>query len=226
MGKKMKSLAAKINVSTRCFACSIETWKIYLKNVLTKSRKKKLGIISETKKPRESNLSNPNEIRYFDLIVKAANTFKLDPNLVAAIVATESSFDQYAMRYEKHYKWLFKPEKYAHDWKVTIDTSEKLQKFSYGLMQIMGATCLEQGFVGFLPTLCTNPEVGLYWGCSYFSHLFKKHGNLEKAIASYNAGSPKRAPNGLFVNQVYVDKVLTKHREYRRAYGTTTSSTS
>lgn len=155
-------------------------------------------------------------IKYRDEIKDFANQFGLKPELVAAIVNAESSFSTFAVRFEKDYKWLFEPETNAKTFMISTDTEIALQSFSYGLMQVMGATCRWLGFKAFMYELL-KPEVGLYWGCLYLSTLMKKHGDIGKAVSSYNAGSPRRTPDGQFVNQKYVDKVIGKMNEYIKA---------
>ena len=162
--------------------------------------------------------------KYADLITKVSDEFALDHYLVAAMVATESSFDQFAMRYEPDFRWVHEVEKNAKVWHITDETEHALQSFSYSLLQVMGGTARWQGYDGALMNLC-KPEVGLYWGCKYLKYLFKKHGDRDKAILSYNAGSPRwDKEKGMWVNQVYLDKVLTKYGELTRANGITANS--
>jgi len=151
--------------------------------------------------------------KYAVEIQAAAKAYELDPYLVAAIVATESSFDPRALRYEAHYKWYYGEKEFSKEWGVSVSTAKALQRFSYGLMQIMGAVALEHGFKAHLHDLC-KPDVGLYWGCKYFAVLLKKHGDRNKAISSYNQGSPRKNADGSYKNQEYVDKVLARHKEF------------
>lgn len=150
-------------------------------------------------------------------IKENADKFKLDPCLVAAIVYAESNFDPCAMRFEENYRWLYKVKFFASLAKISIDTETAMQKFSYGLMQIMGAAAKERGYHGFLPELCTRPELGLYYGCMHFQKGLKRYGyDVESAIAAYNAGSPiVDKETGKFINQKYVDKIMSKYEEYK-----------
>jgi soluble lytic murein transglycosylase-like protein len=82
-----------------------------------------------------------------------------------------------------------------------------LQKTSFGLMQVMGAVFREYGFEGWLSQIVTSPELQLEFGCKHLSKKIRRYGK-ESGIAAYNAGSPRRKPDGKFVNQYYVDNVL------------------
>lgn len=147
-----------------------------------------------------------------NLIYTKANDFSLDAFLIAAICWTESSGFVYAVRYEPNYRWLFKVEKFAGQQKITVTTEETLQKQSYGLVQIMGATARWLGYSGALPALY-KPENNLYWGCRYLKYLTDKYDDLASVVSAYNAGSPRKAPDGRFVNQEYVDKVLGYYKQ-------------
>ena len=138
---------------------------------------------------------------------------KLKAEHILAIIYKESSGNPFATRYEPaYYKWLlgrittdnFKYHRSA----ASRDTELTTRSTSYGLMQVMGQTARETGFEGtFVSELC-DPEVGIYWGTLYLAKLVSKYDTIEEAIASYNAGSPRRNGAGEFVNQAYVDGVL------------------
>lgn len=74
-------------------------------------------------------------------------------------------------------------------------------------MQIMGIVARELGYDGSLSFLLL-PEIGLMYGCLNLVKISQKYQDQEEIIATYNAGSPRRTPDGRFVNQLYVDKVL------------------
>jgi soluble lytic murein transglycosylase-like protein len=67
---------------------------------------------------------------------------------------------------------------------------------------------------GLLTELC-GPELGLTYGIYKLKQLEKRFlskvsvnlGFDEALIAAYNAGSPRRKPDGSWENQGYVDKV-------------------
>lgn len=128
--------------------------------------------------------------------------------LLDAIVATESSYDRYAMRYEPTYSSHVLAEGFARENNITIETERQLHKFSFGLCQIMGGTARSLGFKGPLTQLL-DPETNLTMACSYISMLTNRYPNdVRDVISGYNAGTPKMYVNGKYRNQAYVDKVL------------------
>ena len=131
-------------------------------------------------------------------IVIASNVHKLDPELVAAIVMTESSGNKYAIRYE--------PAFLVRYVEPTMDDSrfascghritEKISRAtSWGLMQVMGLVARENGFKGkFLSQLC-NPKIGLDMGCFHFAKLLRRHdGDNIRGLLAYNGGSDTGYP--------------------------------
>jgi hypothetical protein len=128
-------------------------------------------------------------------------------------MTVESSGNQLAMRYEPHYKYTFKPHIYADAHRMTLATEIELQKFSYGLMQIMGATARELGFKDHFAFLL-DAVTGFSWGCLYFARLLDRFPNYLDAISAYNQGSPRKTLLGKYKNQKYVDKVLMAAGSY------------
>jgi len=150
----------------------------------------------------------------FGAIEKISEEFSLDPFLVAAIIRVESNGERFAMRYEPHYSYLFHVEQMAKKVGSSEATENTMQKTSWGLMQIMGAVARERGYRGWLSEL-TDMLVNLKYGCVHLQSYFERHGKLEHAIASYNAGSPRFLSDGQFVNQPYVDKVLRFYKKFQ-----------
>ena len=142
------------------------------------------------------------------LIQSAARTHSLPVALVRAIIAIESDGNPWAVRYEPAFYARYLHNKGIKGFAPCSDATEaRLRAHSFGLMQIMGATARETGFKGvFLTELC-DPASNLEWGCRYLSRLLKSHGAIEASVAAYNAGSPRKASSGRWVNQAYVDKV-------------------
>ena len=146
-----------------------------------------------------------------DLIVVMSNKHLLNPNLVSAIVETESSFNTDAIRYEPKYPYLLAPDVYAVKNKITVQTEAELQKFSWGLMQVMGAVAREHGYDGYLHRLC-RPELGLEYGCLHFAKYLRKYNDIKKAISAYNGG-PGAIKGDRFKNEKYVNKVMNRYVE-------------
>ncbi len=140
-------------------------------------------------------------------IKKVADRYSLNPKLVEAIAFVESTFNQWAIRFEPKSRSNVIPHKFATINLTTDITEETGQKFSWGLLQIMGSTARWMGYHGPLPLLC-DVDTNLIWGCRYLSKLKDDFGVTENMIAAYNAGCVRRNQDGKFVNQAYVDKVL------------------
>lgn len=148
------------------------------------------------------------------LIAKECSNRGLDPLLITAIIQIESSFNPWAIRYEAASKYQVVAAQYARLVHISLATEQIAQKFSWGLGQVMGSTARWLGFQGILPQLC-DPETGIHWMCEYFTKNCLKYTKLEEQIAAYNAGSPRRTPEGALVNQEYVYKVLNVYRSYQ-----------
>ncbi len=145
-----------------------------------------------------------------DLIDDTAERYELPIKLVRAIVTVESQGDPWATRYEPAF---FSRYVLAKGHPVfpgcSRDTEERLRAHSFGLMQVMGQVAREHGFdAPFLTALC-DPATGLDWGCRHLAKQVHRYdGNLEAAVAAYNAGSAIRNAAGTaWRNQRYVDKV-------------------
>lgn len=142
------------------------------------------------------------QMKSYDFIIDIiARGCSLDTNLVRAIITVESAWNLRAIRYEaSFYERYLKNSAYPKE-------EHRLLASSLGLMQIMGVVAREQGFDGPLENLFI-PEVNILYGCILLRKLSQRYQTLEEIIAAYNAGSATRTPDGCFVNQGYVDKIL------------------
>lgn len=99
------------------------------------------------------------------LIVQYSEKYELDPALVSAMIHTESSFNKEAVS----------------------------NKGASGYMQIMEKTAYwaaeEIGIDNFTYDMINNPEINIQIGCWYIRNLVNQFGNIETALAAYNAGS-------------------------------------
>lgn len=145
--------------------------------------------------------------RVVDTAREAAIRHQIDPNWVYAIIQTESAGLQSAMRYEPGWAYFCRPEFYADRLKITTDTEKQLQKFSYGLMQIMGSVAREYGFGESLATLI-DPFRSLEYGCRHLKNFRRRYPQGRDWISAYNAGSPRKNPDGTYSNEGYVKKVV------------------
>lgn len=148
-------------------------------------------------------------------IIKAkACEQEVDPMLLAAICWQESRGFVYAVRYEHHFRWTYRIDKFAKMQNITEETEKHLQKQSYGLTQIMGGTARWLGFTGPLPALY-KPENNLYWASKYLKYISTKSTNVKDILASYNAGSVVKDIKGNYKNQAYVDKVFKYYKQIK-----------
>ena len=150
-------------------------------------------------------------LTYWDLIRKHSAARGLDPYLIAALIAQESTFDP-GIR------------SVANAW---------------GLMQIVPATgrrlAAPLGIRRFTTSMLTNPETNVRMGTLYFSRLVAQFGGAHYALASYNAGENrvvrwKAERPGLdedeFIDDIpfpetqnYVKRILGTAEDYRQLYG-------
>lgn len=149
-------------------------------------------------------------LEYWDSIRKQSALHDLDPYLVAALIAQESTFDPGV-------------RSVANAW---------------GLMQLVPATgrrlARSVGVRGFSTATLTNPETNIRLGTLYFSQLVSQFGGTYYALASYNAGGSrvvrwKAERPGFdedeFIDDIpfpetqnYVKRILGTAEDYRRLY--------
>ena len=142
---------------------------------------------------------------------RAARQHGLPIALVRAVVEVESGGNPLSIRYEPGFF-----DRYVRDLKISpvypcsLQTERVARATSWGLMQIMGQKARELGYAEpFLSRLC-EPDFGLEYGCRFLAALAKLH--LDRlgyagVVAAYNAGSPRKNPDGTYVNQPYVEKI-------------------
>jgi soluble lytic murein transglycosylase len=150
-------------------------------------------------------------LTYWDWIRKYSAARGLDPYVIAALIAQESTYDP-------------KIRSSANAW---------------GLMQVVPATGRQLartlGIPRFKTSMLTNPEINIRLGTLYFSRLVEQFGGTYYALASYNAGENRvvrwRAERpGLdqdeFIDDIpfpetqnYVKRILGTAEDYRLLYG-------
>ena len=110
-----------------------------------------------------------------------ASQHGVDPDLIRAIIMTESGGNPSAVRHDK-----------SGD--------------SLGLMQVTMIAAKDIGYNGPRSGLL-DPKTNIEVGTAYFAHLLKEfHGNTLNAIGAYNAG-PTNVKRG-YVPRKYIEKVL------------------
>ncbi len=106
-------------------------------------------------------------LNYWDAIRRHSAAHDLDPYIVAALIAQESTFDP----------------------------GIKSVANAWGLMQIVPATgrrlAKSVGIRNFTTATLTNPEINIRLGTLYFSRLVQQFGGTYYALASYNAGESR-----------------------------------
>ncbi|MDE3156177.1 MAG: transglycosylase SLT domain-containing protein [Acidobacteriota bacterium] len=150
---------------------------------------------------------------YWPLIRQYSKAHDLDPYLMAALIAQESTFEP------------------------AIRSSAK----AVGLMQLLPSTGRHYARVlhyrWFSPRMLTTPATNIRLGMAYFADLVQRFGGVHYALASYNAGENRvsqwiqeRQGLGLdkdeFIEDIpfpetqnYVKKILGTAADYRRLYG-------
>ena len=150
-------------------------------------------------------------IDYWELIQTHAMARQLDPFLIAALVAQESTFQA--------------------DIRSSAD--------AWGLMQIIPATgrryASAMGIKPFSTGRLTDPDTNVRIGTTYFSELLRQFGDAAPALAAYNAGEHRVVKwlaerPGLdrdeFIDDIpfpetqnYVKRILGTAEDYRILYG-------
>lgn len=158
-------------------------------------------------------------------IETTATSFGLDPNVVEAVVVTESGGNPWAYRPEPTYRYLVNvktrhpfrrlslEEQHSNTAPADFptlagspDQEWQAQRASWGLMQVMGAVAREQGCrAPFLTVLC-DVVTGLEFGCKVLAgHLRWSANDLHRALRAYNGG---RGGADLPQTAAYAEKVL------------------
>lgn len=150
-------------------------------------------------------------VEYWGLIRKYSAAHRLDPYMIAALIAQESGYDP----------------------------SARSAADAWGLMQIVPATgrayARKLGIRGFTTRSLTDPEINIRIGTAYFADQIARLGSAHAALAAYNAGpTPARrwsaAKPGLDRDewiddipypetQFYVKRILGTAEDYRALYG-------
>jgi soluble lytic murein transglycosylase len=149
-------------------------------------------------------------VTYWDLIGEQAGVRKLDPYLMAALIAQESTFDAGA----------------------------RSAANAYGLMQILPSTGRQiakaVGIRPFTTARLTDPATNIRIGMAYFSGLVDRFGDVTLALAAYNAGEQRvsrwmaerpGAGREEFVDDIpfqetqnYVKRIMGTAEDYRALY--------
>jgi soluble lytic murein transglycosylase-like protein len=140
----------------------------------------------------------------------AAKRYGIDPDLLEALVLTESSGLTSAYRFEPEFFKRYLAGK--REWE---GKNPRRVSASYGLCQVMWPVAVELGFIG-EPEDLFSPIVGIEYGAKKLAtELAWAHGNVDQALASYNGGrrGNEKRPyrNETYVNKVKANLLRVKH---------------
>jgi len=146
-------------------------------------------------------------LRYLDIVNEHAEMFDLEPDLILAVIHAESRFNSSAVS----------------------------RAGASGLMQIMESTAYwlapQMGLDDFnYETQIFDPEVNIHIGTFYLNMLINRFGDVDVALAAYNAGSgrvrgwlgdPEFSEDGVTLDHIpfpetrnYIERVATNRRIY------------
>jgi soluble lytic murein transglycosylase len=143
-------------------------------------------------------------LRHDDIIRQQAADKDLDPALIAAVIYSESKFEDQTSHAGA--RGLMQ---------ITPQTAEVIENLS-------GGTTFVTEDLG-------DPDINIAYGSFYLAHLLDKYGGNEvAALAAYNAGEThvdewggaelEAEDIGFDETRGYVDEVLDKREEYREHY--------
>jgi soluble lytic murein transglycosylase len=151
-------------------------------------------------------------VNYWSLIKRYSAERHLDPYVVAALIAQESTFTE----------------------------DIKSPANAYGLMQLLPSTGRQYARILRIPrkfsiSMLTTADTNVKMGTAYFADLVQQFGGIHYALATYNAG-PNRVARWIserpgidhdeFIDDIpfpetqnYVKRILGTAEDYRRLYG-------
>ena len=142
-------------------------------------------------------------LRYEQIVTGHAANYRLDPQLVAAVIYQESKFDADAVSSSG-----------------AVGLMQLLPETGQGIADRTGGEAWE-------PDDLLNPELNVRYGSWYLRHLLDKYGDERLALAAYNAGQTnvdawRERGVGIQFDETrhYVERVQELKRIYAEAYPT------
>jgi soluble lytic murein transglycosylase len=135
-------------------------------------------------------------LKYPDIVRGHADNYRLEPELLAAVIYTESKFDAD-----------------AESASGAIGLMQLLPETAAGIAERTGGSRFETADL-------YDPELNVRYGSWYLRHLLDKYdGDLRKALAAYNGGQGN-VDRGIEYaeTKAYVDRVRDLQETYARAY--------
>ena len=135
-------------------------------------------------------------LRYGDIVRGHAENYRLEPELLAAVIYTESKFD---------------PD--AESPSGAIGLMQLLPETAAGIAERTGGSRFETADL-------YDPELNVRYGSWYLRHLLDKYGSEEQALTAYNGGQGN-LDRGIVHAETrhYVENVLEIRDIYAKAYG-------
>ena len=140
-------------------------------------------------------------LEYSHIVTGHAENYDLDPALLAAVIYQESRFDADAVSSSG-----------------AIGLMQLLPDTAKGIAQYTGGA-------KFRVEDLYDPEINVRYGSFYLRRLLRKYGDVELALAAYNAGQAnvdrwlaQGGEIGFAETREYVEKVTEAAGIYRRAY--------
>lgn len=142
------------------------------------------------------------EQEYLPVVNAVSQTTGVPSALILAHIKQESAFNPRAFRNEP-----------------------KIKDASYGLMQLLLGTASKMD-INATPEKLYDPAYNITLGATYIAqNLARYPGDIQSAIASYNAGTAYKDANGKYISksgndvQHYVDKVMRNYNTYSEWLG-------
>ena len=135
-------------------------------------------------------------LRYGDIVRGHAENYRLEPELLAAVIYTESKFD---------------PD--AESPSGAIGLMQLLPETAAGIAERTGGSRFETADL-------YDPELNVRYGSWYLRHMLDKYGSEEQALTAYNGGQGN-LDRGIVHAETrhYVENVLEIRDIYAKAYG-------
>lgn len=149
---------------------------------------------------------------YFEICKSVGARHKVPAEALAAVIRTESGGNPYAIRFEPGWKYFLEVDAHAKLNHQTYETEKTAQATSWGLTQIMGSVARQYGYRESIAGL-VRPELNIEIGARHLSGFWRKYGNMQDAVAAYNAGSPRRSQDGRYENQGHIDRFMGHYRD-------------
>ena len=109
-------------------------------------------------------------------------------------------------------------------WESNINNKQKkwenkVREYSYGQYCLLGSTAKYMGWEGNNYNELLDPEINAKYSIKYLCIQLKKYdGNIDKALAAYNAGKCRYDEHGKIRNYYYVENVYNLYQNLNKKY--------